>query len=58
VPDDAVVIVMTTSVGVEPACTGFGENVQLAFAGNPEQVKVKAVSVAGFGVRVMWSVTD
>jgi hypothetical protein len=52
------VIVMTTSVGDQPAGTGFGAKVQLAFAGNPEQVKVRAVSVRGFGVIVMWSVTD
>jgi hypothetical protein len=30
--------------------------VQLAFAGNPEQVKCKAVIVAAIGVIVMWTV--
>jgi len=49
---------MTTSVGAVPGGTGFGANVQFDFAGRPEQLKDMAVSVAGFGVIVMWSVTD
>jgi len=53
-----VVIVRTTSVGEDPAGTGFGANVQVDFAGRPEQVNVKDVSVNGLGVIVMWSVTD
>ena len=49
-------MVTTTSVTAEPGGIGFGENVQLAFAGNPEQVKCKAVIVAAIGVIVMWTV--
>jgi len=52
------VIVITTFVVVEPVGTGFGANLQLAFAGSPEHVKTKAVSVAGFGVIAMCSVAD
>lgn len=48
-------MVATTSVTAEPGGSGFGENVQLAFAGSPEQVKCKAVTVAGTGVMVMWT---
>ena len=36
----------------------MGTNIQLAFAGRPEQVKVNVVSVDGFGVIVMCSVAD
>jgi hypothetical protein len=53
-----VAIVMTASVGAEPAGTGFGAKVQLASAGNPEQVKFKAATVAGFGVSRMWLMPD
>jgi len=53
-----VVIVITTSVGAEPGCTGLGANVQVDFAGSPEQVRVKDVVVAGMGVIVMCSMAD
>src|ERR1700674_3074051 len=49
-------IVSKTCVGAEPAGTGFDANRQVDFAGSPEQVRVKAESVAGFGVTTMWSV--
>ena len=55
---DAVVeIVITTYVTDDPGGTGFGENTQEAFAGNPDQAKVRAVVVTGLGVIVMWLVT-
>jgi hypothetical protein len=51
-------MVNTTSVGAEPGGIEPGANVQLDFAGKPEHVSVKGVSVAGLGVIMMWSVTD
>ena len=53
-----VVIVRATSTGVLPAGMVDGEKVQVVFAGNPEQLKLVAEAVAGFGAKVKCSVAD